>query len=768
MKNARRNSTWLLWLAAAAFLSAVCMGKAPLSVTVPQAVSAGWSAFVGSSSPGQSSESGALAQACELIYQGKFDAANELIQQTRKSQPTQLSTTTAQLSQIVEEYGDISEQRKSAQKAAYAETLDELEKLKTKADANDVNDVNDVNDIISVLSVVVRAGEFADQKQKDQLLADPFVKETVQKAVDKAAGFEVDGKWLEAYTNCYYWLVAIDPNNQGYSDYAEQLLDKATVAMAFEDSPCETSKERFQGVQESMFLRAVDFLDTHYVNNLDYSQMATKGVERCKLLAEVIAAEARSNDSPEGEGKNTLSAIKDTWEPGKLSAWSSAMQALLDETKAASGGLTGLDKKEFMAIVEKVLKINDSTVALPQPVLIAQFAEASLSALDPYTVIVWPKNVQDFEQMMTNEFMGIGIEISKQQGQLTVSSLLLDTPAFNSTLDAGDVIEAVEGIPTKDMSLACAAKKIKGPAGTKVKLKVRRPSANKKIPDKVFDVTITRDRIIVPTVRGWQRTKEGKWLYFIDEKNRIGFVRLTSFSSDTAPGLEQVLQELETEGLNGLILDLRFNTGGLLDSAVDVVDKFVAEDLIVKRQPGLGRMPSYELAHKKGTHPNYPLVILVNSGSASASEIVAGALADKVHHRAILVGNRTHGKGSVQGITGWLGGGAQLKYTMAYYHLPSGQRVESREEVEKEGRKDWGVAPNVEVKLRSDELKKMIEVQRHNDVLVKADRDNANHDFTKHTVEQTLADDPQLAVALLVVRSKLLEAQTLASAKMNN
>ncbi len=760
MKDTRRNSTWFLWLAVVVLLPVVCLGNTP-STTGPL-----FSAFVADS--GQLSETSIVAQTCELIYQGKFEAANELIQQTRKDLPGQLSATTTQLSQIVAQYSEISEQRKSAQKVAYAETLDELEKFKTKVDANDVSDANDVNDIVSVLSVLVRAGEYADSKQKERLLADQFVKETIQRAIDKAAAFEVEGKWLEAYTNCYYWLGAIDPNNKGYSDYAEQLLDKATVAMAFEDSPCETSQERFQGVQDGMFLRTVDFLDTHYVENLDYSLMAKKGTERCKLLAEVIAAEIRNDDNPEEEGKNTLNAIRNSWDPGKLSAWMSAMEALLDETKAASNGLTGLDKKEFMEIFKKVLKINDSTVALPKPVLIAQFAEAALAALDPYTVIVWPKNVQDFEQMMTNEFMGIGIEISKQQGLLTVSSLLLDTPAFNSTLDAGDIIEAVDGIPTKDMSLACAAKKIKGPAGTKVKLKVRRPDENKKVADKNFDVTITRDRIIVPTVRGWQRTKDGQWLYMVDEENRIGFVRLTSFSSDTAPGLEEVLQDLEDKGLKGLILDLRFNTGGLLDSAVDVVDKFVSEDLIVKRQPGLGRMPSYELAHKKGTHPNYPLAILINSSSASASEIVAGALSDPVHNLAILVGNRTHGKGSVQGITGWLGGGAQLKYTMAHYHLPSGQRVESREEAEKEGTKNWGVAPNVEVKLRSDELKKMLEAQRHNDVLVKSDHDNANHDFTKHTIEETLAADPQLALALLVVRSKLLEAETLASARMSN
>jgi carboxyl-terminal processing protease len=331
------------------------------------------------------------------------------------------------------------------------------------------------------------------------------------------------------------------------------------------------------------------------------------------------------------------------------------------------------------------------------------------------------------------------------------------------------VIEAVDGLETKDMSLGCAAKKIKGPVGTEVRLTVRRSNGDTTVEDKVFDVTITRDKIIVPTVRGWQRTKAGKWLYMIDEKNKIGFVRLTSFSSETASGLEKVLRELESDGLRGLILDLRWNTGGLLDSAVAVADKFVEEKVIVsRRQPGPGRMPTYEMANKKGTHPNYPLVILINSSSASASEIVAGALADEVHDRAILVGARTHGKGSVQGITGYLGGGAQLKYTMAYYHLPSTQRVESRDEMKELGRKDWGVGPNVEVKLTSDERKTLIEVQRNNDVLVKADHDDGDLELKKHTVEETLAADPQLAVGLLIVRSRLLETETPAQAHLHN
>ncbi|RPJ37855.1 MAG: hypothetical protein EHM35_05840, partial [Planctomycetaceae bacterium] len=133
------------------------------------------------------------------------------------------------------------------------------------------------------------------------------------------------------------------------------------------------------------------------------------------------------------------------------------------------------------------------------------------------------------------------------------------------------------------------------------------------------------------------------------------------------------------------------------------------------------------------------------------------------HERAILVGTRTHGKGSVQGITHYPGGGAELKYTMAYYHLPSGQRVKSREDVQKEGTKDWGVGPDVQVELTSEELKQMIDVQRDNDVLVQANRDGSRTTVNKRVLEDTLKADPQLAVGVLVVKAKLVNARTVAA-----
>ena len=136
----------------------------------------------------------------------------------------------------------------------------------------------------------------------------------------------------------------------------------------------------------------------------------------------------------------------------------------------------------------------------------------------------------------------------------------------------------------------------------------------------------------------------------MDEKEKIGYVRLTSFSEKTAADLEDSLNALEAAGMRGLILDLRFNAGGYFDSAVDVADEFLNDGLIVITRPRFG-IPTYSAAHSKGTHPNYPFVVLINAGSASASEIVAGALADPSHLRATLVGERTHGKGVVQGIT---------------------------------------------------------------------------------------------------------------------
>jgi carboxyl-terminal processing protease len=705
-----------------------------------------------------------VAAVCRMIYQGQFTEAEKLTQQTGLSEKPEVR----QLAGIVDQYEEIDARRKASREEAFQKELEQLTRLKSSGvldrpdkiiaadweeglvESVDASDSNEPNDLPDVLAVIARAEEFANSQQKKELLSDSFVEKSLQTAVDRSVLLETRGKWLDAYTNYFYWLQAIDPNNKGYSEHAEELLDRASIAVSFQDSPCESRKERYDGVEKRMLSKSIEALDLHYVNNIDYSKMALKAIKRCDLLAEVLALVFANGGDP-NNGQSVTPP-----EPGMVSAWSAALAGVREEVERSA---KEFGKDNFLAILDRVLLLNDSTVKLPQQALVAHFSEAALAVLDPYTVMVWPRQVQDFEKLMTNEFTGIGIEISKPKGLLTVASLLPDTPAYRSGLDAGDVIESVDGIATKDMSLICAVKKITGPKGSKVTLSVRHRGA-----ESPEQLTLTRDRIIVPTIRGWQRTADGKWRYMIDEAAGIGYVRVTSFSGETAGDLEDTLDTLEANGLKALILDLRFNTGGLLDSAVDICDKFIDDGLIVRTQPKANMIPSYEYAHRRGTHPNYPIVVLINSGSASASEIVAGALGDEKHERAVLVGTRTHGKGSVQGITHYPGGGAQLKYTMAYYHLPSGQRVKSRDDVEKEGRKDWGVGADVEVNLTSKELREMLDVQRDNDVLIQARQDGKDKaPVKKRSVEETLKADSQLAVGLLVVRTKLIEAGALAA-----
>ena len=378
-----------------------------------------------------------------------------------------------------------------------------------------------------------------------------------------------------------------------------------------------------------------------------------------------------------------------------------------------------------------------------------QFTEAALATLDPYTNLIWPWQVKDFQKSMTQQFTGIGIEISKVTGELKVVSLIPDTPAYNSGLDAEDVIVKINGEETKEMSIDCAVKKITGPAGTDVELTVRHADSTETV-----DIKITRANIDVPTIRGWTRDDHGQWEYMLDQDNKVGYIRVTGFTANTAALMKKALAGLEADGMKSLIVDLRNNSGGYLDTAAELVDMFVDEGVIVSTRPRLGLGETLR-ANKKATL-HCPLFVLINGASASASEIVAGALSDPVYQRATLVGTRSYGKGSVQTISGYPADGAQLKYTMAFYYLPSGQRVANRYQIEKQGRKDWGIAPHVEVELTGEEFKKAYEYQKDNDVLVNVTRNHNNGEFKRHTAQEIIESDPQLETAIIVFRSQMV------------
>ena len=665
--------------------------------------------------------------ACDKILKGDFKSAQEIVRKSINIHSAGLR----QLGAIIDMYMAIEAHRKMSQNDAYREQTEELEKLRQNGFPKDINDVD------KVLTVVSKALEYSNKEQEQALLSDFFIRQTVRQAKRIAAEFESKGRWLEAYQKCYGKLAQMYKGDDKYSDYAEQLLDKADIVAFLQDNPCQTCQERYEGIDKQMFINAVDFLDSSYVSLIDYRSMTIKGINRCKLLAEIMS-------NPYHETKNK---IRDT----RSQAYMAVLTGMLDELNQSP---VSIRKDKFIDVFERVLAMNESQldgIGLPPALLIVQFAKGALSSLDPYTVIYWPSQAQKFEKALTNQFTGIGIRFSKEEESSKVLSVLPDTPAYHSGIEAGDVIVAVDGVGMSRMPSDCVAQSIAGPEGTKVTLTIRREGE-----DKTRVITLHRSSIVVPSIRGWQRSETGGWRYIIDAYNKIGYIRISCFDSRTVDDFERTLTELEKHGLNGLILDLRSNPGGLLNGAIEIADMFIEEGLIARIQPRCG-MPIYVSAHWEKTHPDYPLVVLIDRFTASSSEILAGVLQEPKHNRATIVGERSYGKSSVQSIVSHLGGGAKLKYTTAYYYLPSGKKIKNRNTDKKITSEDWGVLPDVNVKLRSNELRKMANVQRANESAVK-DHHNNSPKVQRFSRRETIDADPQLATGILVLKSKMIES----------
>jgi len=280
--------------------------------------------------------------------------------------------------------------------------------------------------------------------------------------------------------------------------------------------------------------------------------------------------------------------------------------------------------------------------------------------LDPHSAFLTPEEYQDMTASTTGKFGGLGIEVTVKDAWLTVVTPLMGSPAFRAGVLPGDRIVRIDGADTESMPLEEAVHKMRGKPNTKVVLTMARKGENK-----LLDIEIVRQVINVESVRIPQ---------IIDEAGKIGYVSVTTFQEDTAEELAKALARLGGQGLKALVLDLRVNGGGRLDAAIKVADLFLDKGLIVSIR-GRGGDPQVYTAREAGTQPDYPLAVLVNQSSASASEIVAGALRD--HHRAVLVGEKTFGKGSVQTLRDVRIGDevAGLKLTTAYYYTPSGQCI---------------------------------------------------------------------------------------------
>ena len=334
-------------------------------------------------------------------------------------------------------------------------------------------------------------------------------------------------------------------------------------------------------------------------------------------------------------------------------------QGVLAERRA-DGALPLEDLRTFTEVFARIK--NDYVETVDDGTLLEHAIRGMLSGLDPHSTYLVPDDYQELQTGTSGEFGGLGIEVGMEDGFVKVIAPIDGTPAQRAGVEAGDLVIRLDDTPVKGMSLADAVKVMRGEPGTDIVLTIVREGV-----DRPIRITITRDVIQVTSVR-IRPLEPG-----------FGYVRISQFQLRTGESLREAIaglqKETDGEGLKGLVLDLRNNPGGVLNAAVSVSDAFLDEGTIVYTE---GRMDDAKLTFSaKGSDilDGTPMVVLVNAGSASASEIVAGALQD--HGRAVIMGEKTFGKGSVQTILP-LGNGSALKLTTARYYTPSGRSIQAR------------------------------------------------------------------------------------------
>ncbi|MGL4554265.1 MAG: S41 family peptidase, partial [Gemmataceae bacterium] len=358
--------------------------------------------------------------------------------------------------------------------------------------------------------------------------------------------------------------------------------------------------------------------------------------------------------------------------------------------------------------------------------LVEDMINGGLERLDPHSQYINPKEYKAFDKQSEGKFGGIGIHVGYDRnnaGRLTVISPMVGTPAYEAGVLAGDTVVKIDGKPTDAMRMNEAVDLIQGRPGTTVTLTILRDGVKE-----AKDYPLERAVIKVPSVMGDLRKADDpkQWEWFVDKPNDLAYVRVTNFGKTTAAELREVVAKLEKDGARGLVIDLRNNPGGLLKAAVEMSDLFLHDGVIVSTK---GRNYKDETYRAKadgtlmgGVGHEVPIAVLVNRYSASASEIVAAALQD--HRRAVVVGERSYGKGSVQNIILMEGDTSALKLTTASYWRPSGKNIHRFPDAKdfesaKVAPDEWGVKPDagLEVKVKDDERLEYLVWRNERDVI---------------------------------------------------
>ena len=630
------------------------------------------------------------------------------------------------------------------------------------------------------LDYVARAYLLADDKKafRNEAWVDDLVKETIE----LAKTYEAHEQWLKAL-RLYSDLGSVEPANPEWKEKLKTATRRIRLLAMY-------NPEAFKKIQES------EVNDRESVDQLikPTTQPATKPTSK--------PAEDDRDDSFKTDWRQTLKEIKK--DP---MLWDALVDArtnyyrevsyrdlglgglngirLLATTKGLEAAFPGLKneqrKTQFLArldeqlervkntnaqseqwvvkrAIDTIFNVNNDTIRLPQEVFTSEFADGAFAELDPFTSMIWPSDIEEFNKSTQGEFSGVGIQIQlDDDGSLRVVSPLEDSPGYQAGIKAGDIITKINGKNAKGITLNQAVKNITGKAGSKVNLTIRSEDGT------VKDYEIVRKTIKVASVKGWRHLPGGGWDYFIDPQNKIAYLRMTNFTKMTSDELDRAVLEMQAQGVKGMILDLRYNPGGLLTAATEVTDKFLSTGTIVttKADRITPNQDTEARARNDADEVNeLPMVVLVNQYSASASEIVSGALKD--HKRAMVVGERTFGKGSVQMLFPLAGRSAYLKLTTSHYYLPSNKCIHREE-----NSTEWGVDPDVTVEMTPEQMRAAIDARQELDVLRNreangerpAEEKPKTADKNDKEKKDPLSSDAQLSAALLLLRLQLAGAQ---------
>jgi C-terminal peptidase prc len=553
------------------------------------------------------------------------------------------------------------------------------------------------SDFIVAYSPQVHAQAVARIAKFDAIAKDKDLEKTVaeegHRLLERMPKLEAQRELRKVYQKLADGKIELD----GFNTARKEILDGTVIS------------EREAGNYALVVMKAVDLVRKSYVKE------TTKGT----LVENAIRGIYRNIEEEVPPGiKERLEKVKDMKEAELL--------RLLSEVRQKLG------KREDLA------KGHDITFSL----------RYMLSKLDKHTDYIPPEVVATFRSQTQGTFSGIGVQIRRNEARdfLQVVTPIFNSPAAKAGMQAEDIITTIiaeydpktgkkyekpEITSTKGMTTEEAVKKILGKPGTEVKLLVEREGA-----EKPLEFKLIRGKIEVESVLGVKRGDDASWTYVIDPENRICYVRLTQFSSNSYRDLEKVMKDLSRQGgIKGFILDLRFNPGGLLDSSIKISDLFIDDGMIVSIRHRDGTETSY-VGRSDGSYTTFPMVCLINGGSASASEIVSACLQD--HGRAIIMGSRSYGKGSVQTINDFVNDSA-LKLTTATFWRPSGRNL-NRASTKGRDEDEWGVTPNAGfiLKLSKKDENDLQDAQRDAEIIRKGAKSEKKSDFRDRQLDMAV------------------------------